>query len=469
MMYTVSELSEMLKNKKISSVEVTTEYLKKIDKKDKEIGAYLLVTKDEALKSAKEADKLISKGKSTALTGIPCAIKDNICTKDIRTTCASKMLEDFVPEYDAFVIEKLKQKNAVILGKLNMDEFAMGSSNENSHFKITRNPVNLERVPGGSSGGAAAAVAADLATFSLGSDTGGSIRQPASFCGVVGMKPTYGAVSRNGLVAFASSFDQIGPLTHTVRDSAMVLNAITGHDKYDSTSRAHTTTDFTKDLDKGVKDITIAIPKEYFEGAIQDDVKQSVLDAAKEYEKLGAKLKEVSMPSLKLALPAYYVISSAEASSNLSRFDGIRYGYRTSEYENIEELYKKSRSEGFGDEVKRRIMLGAFTLSAGYYDAYYKKAVEVRALIKQEFDEIFKESNAIISPVAPTTAYKIGQKTKNPLEMYLGDIYSVPINIAGVPALSIPCGKDKDGLPIGMQLIGDMFSEALLYQIANAF
>ncbi|WP_305767519.1 Asp-tRNA(Asn)/Glu-tRNA(Gln) amidotransferase subunit GatA [Candidatus Epulonipiscium viviparus] len=469
-MYTVSELSKMLKDKKISSVEVTTEYLAKIDAKDKEIEAFLLVTKEEAMEAAKLADATIAAGNATTLTGIPCAIKDNMCTKGIRTTCGSKMLEDFIPEYDAFVIKKLKVAETVMLGKLNMDEFAMGSSNENSHFHITKNPKNLERVPGGSSGGSAAAVAADMAVFTLGSDTGGSIRQPASFCGVVGMKPTYGSISRNGLVAFASSFDQIGPLTHTVKDSAMVLNAIVGHDKGDSTSRVYKYEDYTKDLEKGVRGLKLAVPKEYLEGdAIQAEVKEAIVAAIKEYEKMGAVVKKVSMPSLKLALPAYYVISSAEASSNLSRFDGVRYGYRTDDYENIEDLYKKSRSEGFGAEVKRRIMLGTFALSAGYYDAYYKKAVEVRALIKQEFDEVFKDSSAIISPVAPTTAYKLGQKTKNPLEMYMGDIYSVPVNIAGVPAISIPCGVDLEELPIGMQLIGNMFSEALLYQIANAY
>ncbi|OON94411.1 MAG: aspartyl/glutamyl-tRNA amidotransferase subunit A [Candidatus Epulonipiscioides saccharophilum] len=468
-MYTVSKLTEMLKSKKISSVEITKEYLGQIEKKDKEIGAFLLITKDEAIESAKRADKLIAKGEGTELTGIPFALKDNMCTKGITTTCASKMLEDFIPAYDAFVVEKLNNLNTVLLGKLNMDEFAMGSSNENSYYQITRNPRNLERVPGGSSGGSAASVAAGMTPFSLGSDTGGSIRQPASFCGVVGVKPTYGSVSRNGLIAFASSLDQIGPLTQTVKDSAIILNAISGHDKNDSTSRVHNYPDYTKNLEKGAKGLKIAIPKEYLEGAISDEVKNAIINAAKEYEKLGATIKEVSMPSLKLALPAYYVISSAEASSNLSRFDGIRYGYRTDEYETIDDLYKKTRSEGFGQEVKRRIMLGAFTLSAGYYDAYYKKAIGVRDLIKQEFDDIFANSDAIISPVAPTTAYKIGQKTKNPLEMYMGDIYSVPINIAGLPAISLPCGQDTDGLPIGMQLIGNMFTESLLFQIANAY
>ncbi|OOB76796.1 MAG: aspartyl/glutamyl-tRNA amidotransferase subunit A [Epulopiscium sp. Nuni2H_MBin003] len=468
-MYTIAKLQEMLRKKEVSAVEVTQEYLCTIDKKDGQIGAFLSITKEQALDQAKKADALIAKEEITPLTGIPCAIKDNICTKGINTTCASKMLEDFIPPYDAFVMNKLNDNHIVMLGKLNMDEFGMGSSNENSYFKIVRNPRNLEYVPGGSSGGAAAAVAAEEVVFALGSDTGGSIRQPASFCGVVGMKPTYGTVSRNGLVAFASSFDQIGPITKTVRDSAIILNAIVGKDKNDSTSIERVYDDFTTDLEKGVTGITIAVPKEYFGDGISDEVKTAIMNATKVYEKQGATIKEVSLPSLKLALPAYYVISGAEASSNLSRFDGIRYGYRTSEYENIEELYKKSRSEGFGDEVKRRIMLGAFALSAGYYDAYYKKAVEVRELIKMEFKAIFKDAHAIISPVAPTTAYKIGQKSNNPVEMYMGDIYSVPINIAGVPAISIPCGEDSLGLPIGMQLIGDMFSEKLLYQIANAY
>ena len=467
--YTISVLSEMLKNKEISSVELTNDYFKAIDEKDGSIGSYISNTKDLAMSQAKKSDEIIAKGEQSILTGIPCAIKDNICTKGVNTTCASKMLEDFIPPYDAFVMDKLNAQNIVMLGKLNMDEFAMGSSTENSYFKKTHNPRNLEYVPGGSSGGSAAVVASNQAVFSLGSDTGGSIRQPASFCGVVGMKPTYGSVSRNGLIAFASSLDQIGPVTKDVRDSAIVMNAIAGHDRKDSTSINREYQDFTTDIGKSVKGLNIALPKEYFGDGISDEVKQSVLDSAKILEKQGANIVEVSLPSLKLALPAYYVISSAEASSNLARFDGIRYGYRTNEYEDLQELYKKSRSEGFGPEVKRRIMLGSFALSSGYYDAYYKKALQVRTIIMREFAEIFKTNQAILSPVAPTTAYKLGSKSSNPLEMYLGDIYSVPVNIAGLPALSIPCGIGENNLPIGMQLIGEAFSEKLLYQIAYAF
>ncbi len=467
--YTISQLSDMLKRKEISSVELTKKYIDTIEEKDSLIGAYLTKTSEIALNQAQNADKIIANGEGSPLTGIPCGIKDNICTKDVKTTCASKMLEDFVPPYDAFVMDKLNDENVVMLGKLNMDEFAMGSTNENSYFKKVHNPRNVDYVPGGSSGGSAAAVASNQAVFTLGSDTGGSIRQPASFCGVVGMKPTYGAVSRNGLVAFASSLDQIGPITKDVRDSALVMNSICGHDRKDSTSVKRTYEDYTSDIGKSVKGLKIALPKEYFDDGISEEVKQAVLNSAKILEKQGAIITDVSLPSLKLALPAYYVISSAEASSNLSRFDGIRYGYRTENYETLEDLYKKSRSEGFGAEVKRRIMLGSFALSAGYYDAYYKKALQVRTLIMNEFTDIFSENQAILSPVAPTTAYKIGSKTSNPLEMYMGDIYSVPINIAGVPSLSLPCGESKKGLPIGMQLVGNMFSEKTLYQIAYSF
>lgn len=467
--FTLSQLQEMLRQKQISAVELTQSYIKSIQQKDELIGAYLLETHELALEQAKKADALFAQGGGTALTGIPCGIKDNICTRGVTTTCASKMLQDFVPPYDAFVMDKLNQEQMVMLGKLNMDEFAMGSSTENSYFHVTRNPRNIDYVPGGSSGGSAAAVASNQAVFTLGSDTGGSIRQPAAFCGVVGMKPTYGAVSRKGLVAFASSLDQIGPLTKDVRDNAIVLNTISGYDKLDSTSVKKDGEDYTRNLGKEIKGMKIALPKEYFEEGISQEVRQAVLDSAKVYEKLGAIVEEVSLPTLKLALPAYYVISSAEASSNLSRFDGIRYGYRAEEFENIEELYRKSRSEGFGKEVKRRIMLGSFALSSGYYDAYYKKALQVRTLIMSDFNKVFEDFDVILSPVAPTTAYKIGSKTANPLEMYMGDICSVPINIAGLPSLAIPCGTGKDNLPIGMQLIGKAFSEASLYQVAYAY
>lgn len=466
----LTELIAKLQKKEISSVEATRAYLEQIKQKDEGIGAYLTVTEDIALQSAQDVDKKRANGEKLApLAGVPAGIKDNMCTQGILTTCASNMLHNFVPPYDATVIQKLKANDYVLLGKLNMDEFAMGSSNENSHFKVVHNPHDLTRVPGGSSGGSAAAVAAKEAAYTLGSDTGGSIRQPASFCGVVGMKPTYGAVSRYGLVAFASSLDQIGPVTRTVCDSAVVLNAIAGYDALDSTSVNCKYEDFSADIGKGVKGMKIALPKEFFEQGIAEEVKTAVLSAAKQYENLGADIVEVSMSTLKHALPAYYIISSAEASSNLARFDGIRYGYRTKEYNDIMEFYEKSRSEGFGSEVKRRIMLGTFALSSGYYDAYYKKALQVRTLIGREFNQIFEICDVILSPVAPTTAYKIGEKTANPLEMYMGDIYTVPVNIAGIPALSLPCGKDKNGLPIGMQLIGKPFSEKTLYRAGDAY
>lgn len=466
----VKTLSEMLDRKEISSLEVTDAFLKRIDEQEKTINAYITVTDELARESAKAVDEKRAKGeKLSVLAGIPAGIKDNMCTKGVKTTCASRMLEDFVPCYDATVIEKLKNNDFVMLGKLNMDEFAMGSTTENSYFKITRNPVDTDCVPGGSSGGSAAAVGAFEAPYTLGSDTGGSIRQPAAFCGVVGMKPTYGAVSRYGLVAFASSLDQIGPLTNNVEDNAIVLNAIAGHDGRDATSVDTEYPDYTADLNKGVKGLKIGLPKEFFGEGISADVKEAVLAAAKKFEKLGATIVEISMPSLNSALAAYYVISSAEASSNLARFDGIRYGHRSENYETIDELYRNSRNEGFGKEVKRRIMLGTFALSSGYYDAYYKKALQVRTIIVNDFNKLFGECDVILAPVAPTPAYKLGSKTQNPLEMYMGDCYTVPVNIAGIPSLSLPCGFTSGGLPIGMQLMGKHFSEALLYRVGNAF
>ncbi len=468
--FTLTQLQEKLAQKEISSQELTSEYIKSVKAKDEEIGAYISYNYDNALVKAKEVDEKRAKGeKLSPIAGIPCAIKDNISTKGVVTTCASKMLENYVPPYDAHVMKKLNEQDTVMLGKLNMDEFAMGSTTENSHFKITRNPRNTDYVPGGSSGGSAAAVAADEAVFTLGSDTGGSIRQPAAFCGVVGMKPTYGSVSRNGLVAFASSLDQIGPVTKSVKDNAVVLNAIVGHDEYDSTCVKREYSDFTENIDGGVKGMKIALPKEYFGEGISAEVKAAVENAAKMYEKLGAEIKEVSLPSSQLALPAYYVISGAEASSNLARFDGIRYGYRTDNFADLEELYKKSRSEGFGKEVKRRIMLGTFALSSGYYDAYYKKALQVRTLIMNDFANIFANFDCILSPVAPTTAYKIGEKSESPLEMYMGDICTVPVNIAGLPSLAMPCGENKDGLPFSLQLTGKAFSEATLYRVGYTF
>ncbi len=466
----VTLLTEKIADKQLSSKEITEAYLENINKTDSEIGAYLTVTAESAIKTAEETDKKIAAGeKLSTLAGIPGGIKDNMCTKGVKTTCASKMLENFVPCYSSTAVEKLNEQGFVMLGKLNMDEFAMGSTNENSYFKPVKNPVNTERVPGGSSGGSAAAVAAKEAAFTLGSDTGGSIRQPAAFCGVVGMKPTYGTVSRYGLVAFASSLDQIGPLTKNVKDNALILNAIAGHDPKDATCIGGGRPDYTAEIGKDVKGMTVGLPTEFFGNGVSADVKDAVLAAAKRYEKLGANIEEVKLPSLKHALSAYYVISSAEASSNLARFDGIRYGYRSENAETLDDIYKNSRSEGFGPEVQRRIMLGTFALSSGYYDAYYKKALQVRTLVVRDYNKVFEKCDFIISPVAPTTAYKLGEKTDNPLEMYMGDIYSVPINIAGVPSLSLPCGKDGDNMPIGMQLIGKPLGEATLYRAGYAF
>ena len=466
---TIAELQKKLREREFSSRELTQAYYDSLEEREPQVNAYLMLTRESALREADEADRRLAAGTAEALTGIPFGMKDNICTEGIRTTCASKMLESFVPPYDAFVTKKLKAASAVMLGKLNMDEFAMGSSTENSAFKITHNPRALDRGPGGSSGGSAAATAANEAAFCIGSDTGGSIRQPAAFCGVVGLKPTYGSVSRNGLVAFASSLDQIGPLTKSVSDAAIVMNTLAGYDEGDSTSVKRKYENFLLTLEDGVKGMRIALPEEYFGEGIADDVRTRVEEAAKVFESLGAKLVKTSIPTLRYALPAYYVISSAEASSNLARFDGVRYGYRAGSFEDITGLYKNSRSEGFGKEVKRRIMLGTFALSAGYYDAYYKKAMQVRTLVKRDFDAMFEKCDFVLAPVAPTTAYKIGEKSSDPLEMYAGDICTVPVNIAGLPALSVPCGDGDGGLPVGMQLIGAPFSESLLLRAGHAY
>lgn len=464
----IVQLADTMNSGQASSEDIVRAYIQQIENEDKKYHAFLTVTAEQALLAAKAVDVLrMKKEPLMPLAGIPMAIKDNICTKGVKTTCASKMLQDFTPAYDATVVRKLAQQQAVMLGKLNMDEFAMGSSTENSAFAPVKNPVNISRVPGGSSGGSAAAVAARCALFTLGSDTGGSIRQPASFCGVVGMKPTYGRVSRYGLVAFASSLDQIGPLTRTVEDCAFVLNAISGYDPQDSTSAQQAVPDFTAGLQSGVKGMKIALPEELLGEGIAPAVKKAVLAAAKQYEKMGAQVDVLSMPSLKSALPAYYVISSAEASSNLARFDGIRYGTRASEFDSIEELYLKTRSQGFGAEVKRRIMLGTFTLSAGYYDAYYQKAMQVRTLIVKEFQKVFEQYQLVLSPVAPTAAWRFGEKS-NPMEMYMGDICTVPVNIAGLPALSMPGGLDEEGMPIGIQLIGKAFDEESILRAAWA-
>ncbi|MBQ1196956.1 MAG: Asp-tRNA(Asn)/Glu-tRNA(Gln) amidotransferase subunit GatA [Clostridia bacterium] len=467
-MSTIHEYAELLKQRKLSSVELTKQYLARIEKADAQIGSYITVCSDDALAAAGKADERIAKGEATLLTGIPVGIKDNICTEGITTTCASKMLYNFVPPYDATVTKRLKNEGAVILGKLNMDEFAMGSSTESSYFKKTKNPYDLTRVPGGSSGGSAASVSADLAPYALGSDTGGSIRQPAAFCGNVGLKPTYGLVSRFGLIAFASSLDQIGSFTKDVTDCAIVLNAIAGYDKMDSTSVDADKTDYTKALGLPLKGMKVGVPKQYLESGIQTEIREAVENAIKVYEMLGAECEECSLPLSKFALPAYYLISSAEASSNLARFDGIKYGYRAEEYHGLTDLYEITRSEGFGEEVKRRIMLGTYALSSGYYDAYYKKAQQVRGLIKRDFAACFEKYDVLLTPTTPTTAYKFGEKS-DPVAMYMGDICTVAVNIAGLPAISIPAGLDKKGMPIGIQLIANSFDERKLLTAAYAY
>ena len=473
---TAHEIRDGYKNKDFTCTEVVEAFYNNIDEKDNDIKAYISLCKEQALEDAKNAqakiDEALSNGSFDELPllfAIPIAIKDNINTFGIKTTCASKILENFVSPYDATVIKMLKEQGAIIIGKANMDEFAMGSSCENSAFFATKNPIDLERVPGGSSGGSAAAVSGDLAPIALGSDTGGSIRQPASFCGIVGLKPTNRLISRYGLVAYASSLDQIGPMTKDVEDNAILLNAIAGHDDMDSTSAKLDKKDYTKALVNDVKGLKIGVPKEFLGEGVQEEVKQSIEKAIETYKKLGAEVSECSLPTTKYALPIYYIIADAEASSNLGRFDGIRYGYRTAKFDSLKDIYKNSRSEGFGKEVKRRIILGTYVLSAGYYDAYYKKAQRVRTIIKKEFEEAFKNYDVLLTPVSPTTAWKIGEKVSNPLEMYLMDLYTVPINIAGVPAISIPCGKDKNGMPIGMQLIAKHFNEDKLYQVAYTF
>lgn len=464
--YTVHELKEKLDNKELTSEEITKAYINRINEKEKEVGAFVTLRTEEAEKEAKKID---IEGRTGTYAGIPIGIKDNLCTKGVKTTCSSKMLENFVSPYDATVVEKLNNEGIISLGKLNMDEFAMGSSTENSRFHITRNPWNLNTVPGGSSGGSAAAVAADLVPWALGSDTGGSIRQPASLCGVVGLKPTYGLVSRFGLVAFASSLDQVGPITKDVKDSAILLNIIAGHDEKDSTSANREKIDYTKSLEKDIKGLKIGVPKEFFGEGISEDVKEKLQEAIETYKALGAEVEEFSLDVAKYSLAAYYIIACAEASSNLGRFDGIRYGYRAEEFNSLKELYVNSRTEGFGDEVKRRIILGTYVLSSGFYDAYYKKAQKVRTYVSNEFEKAFSKYDVLLTPVSPTTAFEIGSKSNNPMEMYLADICTVSINIAGIPAISIPCGVDKKGMPVGMQLIGNKFEEEKILNAAYAF
>lgn len=467
---TASELSEMLKNKECSAVELCNDVLARINETENKIGAYVTVAEESAKENAKKIDKAMAAGdKLHPLAGIPIGIKDNISTKGIRTTCSSKMLENYVPPFDATVMNKINNAGMTVIGKMNMDEFAMGSSTETSYMHLTRNPYNTECVPGGSSGGSAAAVAAGEAILTLGSDTGGSIRQPAALCGVVGMKPTYGSVSRYGLVAFASSLDQIGPLGKSVKDVAMLQSLICGHDRYDATSKNIEYPDYADALKENAKGLKIGIPKEYFGEGIDAQVKESVMKAVKEFEEQGAVIKEISLPSTEYAINTYYIIASAEASSNLARFDGVKYGYRTSEYDGLVDMYEKTRSEGFGDEVKRRIMLGTFVLSSGYFDAYYKKAKRVQNRISQEFTDAFKECDIIATPTVPASAFKIGENIGDPIKMYYNDVCTVTVNIAGLPAISLPCGKDSAGMPMGLQLIGDKFSEQTLLNTAYTY
>ena len=459
---TVHELIEKLEKGETTSRDIVESCLKRIEEKEKDVQAFNTILKEDVISEVKEGNN------KSKLAGIPIGVKDNICTKGIKTTCSSKMLENFVSPYNATVIEKINEAGLINMGKLNLDEFAMGASTEYSAFKKTKNPWDLKRVPGGSSGGSAAAVAADMLPWALGSDTGGSVRQPAAFCGVVGLKPTYGLISRYGLVAFASSLDQIGPITKDVEDAAILLNVIAGHDEKDSTSVNIEKKDYTKTLKDGVKGLKIGVPKEFFGEGINEEVKEKVRDTIKEYEKLGAVVEECSLDIADEALAVYYIIACAEASSNLGRFDGIRYGYRAKNCNDLKEIYKKSRSEGFGAEVKRRIILGTYVLSSGYYDAYYKKAQKVRAFINKEFDKLFEKYDILLTPTSPTVAYEIGTKSNNPLEMYLADLCTVSVNITGLPAISIPCGVDSQGMPIGMQLIGKHFGEETLLKTAYA-
>lgn len=468
--YKAYELSDMLKEKKISSVELTESVFNRIDSVEDKIEAYVTLDRENALKTAAEVDRKIATGDTLSLiAGIPTAVKDNISTKGLRTTCSSKMLENYVPPFDAKAAEMLQASDAVLIGKTNMDEFAMGSSTETSYFKKTKNPFDTSRVPGGSSGGSAAAVSSGEAVLALGSDTGGSIRQPAALCGVVGLKPTYGRVSRYGLIAYASSLDQIGSFGRCVKDIAMFTDVISGHDSMDATSVNTEYPSLYENLTDNIKGLRIGVPDEYFGKGVDDDVKESVMKAVKELEKNGAVIKEISLPSTDYALSAYYIIASAEASSNLARFDGVKYGYRTESYGSLTEMYEKTRSEGFGDEVKRRIMLGTFVLSSGFYDAYYKKAKLLQQRIQNEFSNAYKDVDIIATPTSPFAAFKIGENIGDPLKMYSADICTVTVNIAGLPAVSVPCGYNAQGLPFGLQLIGDKFCEQKVLNTAYAY
>ncbi|WLR51112.1 Asp-tRNA(Asn)/Glu-tRNA(Gln) amidotransferase subunit GatA [Bacillus tianshenii] len=466
----MSELHQMLQAKEIKVQDLVEESYKRIHEVDDKVKAFLTLNEEEAVLKAKELDEKIGGAADLGvLFGMPIGIKDNIVTKGLRTTAASKILDNFDPLHNATVVDKLNAAEAVAIGKLNMDEFAMGSSTENSGYARTRNPWNTDHVPGGSSGGSAAAVASGQVPFALGTDTGGSIRQPASFCGVVGLKPTYGRVSRFGLIAFASSLDQIGPLTRNVEDNAFILNTIAGHDKMDSTSANVEVPDYTAALTGDVKGLKIAVPKEYLAEGVNEEVRKSVLEALKVLEGMGATWEEVSLPHSKYAVATYYLLASSEASANLARFDGVRYGVRSQNAENLIDMFKLSRSEGFGEEVKRRIMLGTFALSSGYYDAYYKKAQKVRTLIKNDFEKVFEDYDVIIGPTAPTPAFKIGENVDDPLTMYANDILTIPVNLAGVPGISVPCGFSENKLPIGLQIIGKHFDESTVYRVAHAY
>lgn len=470
MSLTAVELGKKIKSGEVTAVEATKAALEQIKKLDGTYNCYVTVDEEAALKEAEEVQKKIEAGELTGpLAGVPVAVKDNMCTEGMLTTCSSKILYNFKPTYTAEAVLNLKKAGAVVIGKTNMDEFAMGSTTETSHFGSTKNPWNQEHVPGGSSGGSCAAVAAEECSYALGSDTGGSIRQPSSFCGVTGIKPTYGTVSRYGLIAYGSSLDQIGPVCKDVTDCATVLEAIASYDPKDSTSVKRESYDFTSALKDDVKGLKIGIPRDYFGEGLDPEVKESILKAAKVLEEKGVILEEFDLSLVEYAIPAYYVIASAEASSNLARFDGVKYGYRTKEYNGLHNMYKKSRSEGFGPEVKRRIMLGSFVLSSGYYDAYYIKALKTKALIKQAFDRAFEKYDVILGPAAPTTAPKLGESLSDPIKMYLGDIYTISVNLAGLPGISVPCGVDSKGLPIGMQLIGDCFKEDNIIRAAYAF
>ncbi|MGZ3591071.1 MAG: Asp-tRNA(Asn)/Glu-tRNA(Gln) amidotransferase subunit GatA [Thermodesulfobacteriota bacterium] len=467
---TIHQLHNLLLKKEVSAREVTEALYRRIHGVDGKIRAYLMLTEEEAFRQADQVDGKIAKGEQIGdLAGIPLGLKDILCTKGIETTCASKILKGYIPFYDATVIQRLRERDGVFLGKLNMDEFAMGSSTENSGFQITRNPWDLNRIPGGSSGGSAAAVAADECIAALGTDTGGSIRQPAACCGVVGLKPTYGRVSRYGLVAFASSLDQIGPITKDVEDCAILMSAICGYDPCDSTSVNVEVPDYKQSLKKDIKEIRIGIPEEYFIEGIDPEVEKSVRDAIDFFRKWGAEVQTISLPHTEYAVAIYYIIATAEASSNLARYDGVKYGFRSKGYRDLMEMYTQTRAKGFGKEVKRRIILGTYVLSAGYYDAYYRKASQVRTLMRKDFEEAFQKVDVIVAPTAPTPAFRIGEKTEDPLQMYLSDIHTIPVNLAGIPAMSIPCGFSREGLPIGFQIMGKHFDEGLLLRVAYSF